>query len=72
MGRAGRVVTGVDWTPQDVHFAHAAPPDTSEHVRFFGAHVHFGMRANALVLLRWGRSITSRSVASRDGPGGHF
>ena len=48
--RAGRVVTGMEWTPKDVHFAHAAPPDTSEHARFFGTTVRFGMRANALVL----------------------
>jgi AraC-like DNA-binding protein len=48
--RAGRVVTGVDWTPQEVHFAHPAPPDASEHARFFRAPVHFAMATNALVL----------------------
>jgi AraC-like DNA-binding protein len=48
--RAGRVITGVDWTAQQVHFAHAAPPDRSEHVRFFRTGLHFGMRANALVV----------------------
>lgn len=48
--RAGRVVTGVDWNPQEVHFVHAAPLDASEHVRFFRADVHFGMGENALVL----------------------
>jgi AraC-like DNA-binding protein len=48
--RAGRIVTGVDWTPREVHFAHPAPPDASEHARFFRAPVHFAMASNALVL----------------------
>jgi hypothetical protein len=47
--RAGRVVTGVDWAPEEVHFAHPAPPDCSEHVRFFRSDVRFAMAANALV-----------------------
>jgi AraC-like DNA-binding protein len=48
--RAGRAVTGIDWAPQQVHFAHPAPPDTSEHARFFRAPLCFGMSANALVV----------------------
>ena len=48
--RAGRVVTGMDWTPLEVHFARPAPPDTREHARFFRAGVHFAMPDNALVL----------------------
>ena len=48
--RAGRVVTGVDWTPKDVHFAHPLPPNSSEHVRFFRTGVHFAMGENALIL----------------------
>jgi AraC-like DNA-binding protein len=47
--RAGRIVTGIEWMPQQVHFAHPAPPDHSEHVRFFGCDVHFAMGENALV-----------------------
>jgi AraC-like DNA-binding protein len=48
--RAGRVVTGVDWVPLQVHFAHVAPPDATDHRRFFGSDVFFGMAENALVL----------------------
>ena len=48
--RAGRVVAGVDWVPLKVHFAHPAPPDSSEHTRFFRADVHFLMGENALLL----------------------
>jgi AraC-like DNA-binding protein len=50
--RAGRVITGVDWAPDEVHFVHQAPPDTTDHARFFRAHVHFAMGQNALVLSR--------------------
>jgi AraC-like DNA-binding protein len=50
--RAGRTVTGIDWAPQRVHFAHVAPPDLSEHERFFRADLHFAMGENALVLAR--------------------
>lgn len=48
--RAGRVITGLDWTPEAVHFVHPAPADSSEHTRFFRAPVHFATRENALVL----------------------
>ena len=48
--RAGRVVTSLDWTPEEVHFAHPAPPNPSEHARFFRADVHFAMGENALIL----------------------
>lgn len=47
--RAGRVVTSVDWAPDEVHFAHPAPRDCSEHVRFFRGDVLFAMAENALV-----------------------
>src|SRR5262245_51727952 len=33
--RAGRVITGIDWTPLEVHFMHAAPADPHEHGRYF-------------------------------------
>ena len=48
--RTGRLVTRVDWTPLEVHFAHPPPPDPSEHARFFLANVHFAMGENALML----------------------
>jgi AraC-like DNA-binding protein len=47
--RAGRIVTATDWVPQQVHFAHPAPPDQSEHFRVFGCDVHFAMGENALI-----------------------
>jgi AraC-like DNA-binding protein len=48
--RAGRVITGVEWAPDEVHFVHPAPSDATEHARFFRTHVHFAMGENALVL----------------------
>jgi AraC-like DNA-binding protein len=46
--RAGRVVTGLDLTPLDVHFAHPAPPEPTEHARFFRGQLHFGVGENTL------------------------
>ena len=48
--RAGRVVTGIDWAPEEIHFMHPAPVDSSEHARFFRAPVHFAMGETALVV----------------------
>jgi AraC-like DNA-binding protein len=39
--RFGRLITGYDWSPGLVCFAHSAPPDTSEHARVFSCPVHF-------------------------------
>jgi len=50
--RAGRMITGMQWSPLEVHFAHAAPADVQDHARFFRAPVHFGMAQNGLVLAR--------------------
>jgi AraC-like DNA-binding protein len=48
--RAGRTVTGLNWTPDEVHFAHAAPHDRQEHERIFRSRVRFAMAQNALLL----------------------
>jgi len=48
--RSGRAVTGVDWAPDEVRFAHPAPDDASEHRRFFCAPVRFGCGENAVWL----------------------
>ena len=48
--RAGRVITGIDWTPLDVHFMHAAPSNVRDHSAFFRCPLHFGMPDNALIL----------------------
>lgn len=46
--RFARLATGVDWTPLEVGFAHAAPADTSEHRRIFRSPVHFSRPANVI------------------------
>lgn len=46
--RVGRLVLDREWLPEAVYFAHEAPPDTSEHERFFGAPVRFGAGRTAL------------------------
>jgi AraC-like DNA-binding protein len=48
--RLARDATGVDVRPQQVSFAHEAPPDTSEHQRYFRAPVHFSSGSLAMVL----------------------
>ena len=47
-----RMLAGTRWTPREVQFAHDAPHDSSEHVRFFRAPVSFGCPFNAFVIDR--------------------
>ena len=46
--RTGRLVTGSDWSPLEVRFAHDSPSDTQEHERFFRGPLHFSAGENAL------------------------
>ncbi len=48
--RTGRAVTGVDWAPLEVRFAHAAPADASDHARFFRAPLRFATGENSFAL----------------------
>ena len=50
--KAFRLLGGAHWTPQEIQFAHEAPPDTSEHLRVFGCRLSFGRAANAVVVER--------------------
>ena len=50
--KAFRLLGGDHWTPQEIQFAHEAPPDTSEHLRVFGCRLSFGCAANAVVVER--------------------
>ena len=45
-----RMMVGSRWTPLEVHFAHKAPPEISEHQRIFGAPVLFDYATNDLVV----------------------
>ena len=45
-----RMMVGSQWAPQEVHFAHEAPEQTSEHHRIFRSPVLFGCETNALVI----------------------
>ena len=47
VGHARRAF-GADWAPLSVELMHAAPADTSEHARIFGAPVRFGQPVNAM------------------------
>jgi len=49
MARVGRALTGVEWSPREVHFEHARPRDTSEHERIFRADVLFARPLTKLV-----------------------
>lgn len=44
-----REVTGVDWTPREMRFQHAAPRNTKEHERIFRAPLSFNMHACEMV-----------------------
>lgn len=46
----GRLVTGSDWSPLSVDFAHAPPADASEHARIFRAPVRFNADSCQLIL----------------------
>lgn len=48
--RAGRIASGVAWSPTEVRFAHPKPVSDAEHRRFFGAPVRFATGENAVVL----------------------
>ena len=48
--RGGRLATGTDWAPTEARFGHPAPPDASDHRRFFAAPIRFATGENALVL----------------------
>jgi len=43
-------VTGVEWAPLEVRFAHVPPADASDHERFFRAPVRFAMGENSFAL----------------------
>ena len=45
----GRMMTGVEWTPQEVHFEHTQPENISEHERIFRAPVRFGKVLTQLI-----------------------
>lgn len=46
--RFGHLVTGVEWMPEAVLFAHAEPDDARDHVRVFGDSIRFLSGQNAL------------------------
>lgn len=58
-----RMMVGSQWAPQEVHFAHAAPEQTSEHHRIFRCPVLFGCETNALVIEL---SFAERAVPAAD------
>ena len=50
--RFGRLVTGDDWSPLEVRFAHRRPAGRHDHDRIFRAPVRFGAGENAMVIAR--------------------
>ena len=49
---AGRLVTGVDWSPTEVSFQHREPESVSEHHRIFRSPVRFGMPREIMELMK--------------------
>lgn len=58
-----RMMVGSQWAPLEVRFAHAAPEQTSEHLRIFGAPVLFGYSTNTFVI---DRKFLERQVPAAD------
>jgi AraC-like DNA-binding protein len=58
-----RMMVGSHWSPREVHFAHEAPEQTSEHQRIFRCPVLFGCETNALVIEL---SFAERAVPAAD------
>ena len=58
-----RMMVGSQWAPLEVRFAHAAPEQTSEHLRIFRAPVLFGYATNAFVIER---EFLERQVPAAD------
>jgi AraC-like DNA-binding protein len=50
MTAIGRKLTGIDYAPLDVWFAHPAPADTREHERFFRCRLHWEAAHDALCI----------------------
>jgi AraC-like DNA-binding protein len=48
--RFGRLVTGEEWSPLQVRFAHPRPADVGDHQRFFRAPLRFSAGENAIDL----------------------
>jgi len=48
--RTGRLITGTDWSPLEIRFAHQEPESTGEHERFFRAPLRFSAGENAVVV----------------------
>jgi AraC-like DNA-binding protein len=57
--RIGRLVTGTEWLPSGVFFAHERPRDTSEHASIFGIAPHFSAARTALQLTTETLSLTN-------------
>jgi AraC-like DNA-binding protein len=49
MIKVGRELTGIDWKPQEVHFEHEQPKNTSEHERIFRAPIYFNKQLTKLI-----------------------
>jgi len=49
---AARIMTGIEWTPRAVHFAHPAPADAMPFHAFFGVPVQFGRPTSKLAFDR--------------------
>lgn len=58
-----RLLTGTQWIPLEVQFAHEPPASTAEHSRVFGCPVLFGYPMNALVVEH---ELIQRIVSSAD------
>ncbi|HEU4409468.1 MAG TPA: AraC family transcriptional regulator [Polyangiaceae bacterium] len=59
----GRQLVGTDWSPLEVLFEHAAPPDLREHRRVFRAPLRFGAPVNGM---RFERALLDRPAVRPD------
>jgi AraC-like DNA-binding protein len=60
---AGRLLTGLEWTSDEVSFRHAKPTNTTEHQRIFRCPVNFSRPSNEIV---FDASLLALPVAEAD------
>lgn len=63
MLHVGRKITGVEWTPREIHFEHAQPSNVSEHERIFRAPVRFNQPLTKLI---FDKSVLELPLAEAD------
>lgn len=58
-----RQLVDKNWRPDEIHFQHSAPPDTSEHKRILGPHIYFDKPVNKVV---FDKALLDKPISNAD------